>query len=54
LDEIASDSALKKYPRKLTSSSTGLSAAECKEIVSTNFLKYLNQEEKKGFFKSQK
>lgn len=45
LENIASDKSLKKHPRKLKSSATGLSLEECREIVSTNFLAYLQGKE---------
>jgi len=52
LDSISSNQALQKFPRKLKSSATGLSVVECKEVVSTDFLNKLKEQESKGFFKA--
>lgn len=52
LTYIADDRALKKYPRKKSSSSTGLSAQECREVVSTDFLNYLVEQDKSSVLKT--
>ncbi|XP_050715065.1 ubiquinol-cytochrome-c reductase complex assembly factor 2-like [Eriocheir sinensis] len=46
LNRIASGAHAAKYPRSLTSTSTGLSAEECHHITSTEFLKALEDEDK--------
>lgn len=45
LENIANNKSLKSHPRILKSSATGLSVDECKEIVSTDFLKFLQGQE---------
>ncbi len=41
LENIANNKSLKNNPRNLKSTATGLSVEECKEIVSTDFLAYV-------------
>ena len=54
LDFIAGNGAYKKYPRTRQSTATGLTAEECQQIVSTDFLNHLKQEGSLGFFKAKK
>lgn len=45
LGNIANNKSLTNHPRILKSSATGLSVEECKEIVSTDFLFYVQRHE---------
>lgn len=44
LENIVNDVALKAYPRALNSTATGLSGEQCREVLSSEFLEYLNKE----------
>lgn len=50
LENIADDRALKAHPRLHDSTATGLELEECKGIVSTTFLTYLEEENNRGLF----
>ncbi|KAG0712939.1 Ubiquinol-cytochrome-c reductase complex assembly factor 2 [Chionoecetes opilio] len=50
LNRVASGVYSTKYPRSLTSTSTGLSAEQCNQVLSAQFLNTLEEQEK-GFFK---
>ncbi|XP_042888203.1 ubiquinol-cytochrome-c reductase complex assembly factor 2-like [Penaeus japonicus] len=45
LNRLANNTYATKYPRKLTSTSTGVSIEECHQIVSTDFLKAIEESE---------
>lgn len=47
LDNIANDVYLKKYPRSLTSTSTGLTGDQCRQVLSSEFLEYLKDDKKR-------
>ncbi|XP_071518741.1 ubiquinol-cytochrome c reductase complex assembly factor 2 [Panulirus ornatus] len=49
LSRIAKDTYAKQYPRSLSSTATGLSGEVCREIISNDFLKALEEQER-GFF----
>lgn len=49
LNRIATNVYAKHYPRSLNSTATGLSGAECKQMVSKEFLNMMEHEDK-GFF----
>ncbi|XP_037781617.1 ubiquinol-cytochrome-c reductase complex assembly factor 2-like [Penaeus monodon] len=54
LNRIANNSYSIRYPRKLTSTSTGVTVQECHQITSTEFLKAIEESEKgllSGMFK---
>lgn len=44
LERIANDTYLKQYPRKKTTSATGLTAEQLKQIRSEEFQRYLSEE----------
>ena len=46
LENIANNQSLKQHPRSLTSNATGLSVEECREIVSTDFMNLMKQNQK--------
>ncbi|XP_042232831.1 ubiquinol-cytochrome-c reductase complex assembly factor 2-like [Homarus americanus] len=48
LNRIASNTHSKQYPRSLTSTATGLSVEECRQISSKEFLEEMKEHEK-GF-----
>ncbi|KAK3872553.1 hypothetical protein Pcinc_015167 [Petrolisthes cinctipes] len=49
LSRLASNVYAKRYPRSLKSSATGLSVEECQQIISTDFLKTLQEEDQSLF-----
>ncbi|XP_045616234.1 ubiquinol-cytochrome-c reductase complex assembly factor 2 [Procambarus clarkii] len=49
LNRIATNVHAKQYPRTLRSTSTGLTAEECKQVISEEFLQILKEQDK-GFF----
>jgi hypothetical protein len=46
LERLANDAHLKKYQRKLASSATGLTGEQCNQVLSSEFLEYLNEDTK--------
>lgn len=44
LENIVNDVHLKAYPRTLNSTATGLTGEQCREVLSSEFLEYLNKE----------
>uniref|UniRef100_A0A336LYN3 Mitochondrial nucleoid factor 1 n=1 Tax=Culicoides sonorensis TaxID=179676 RepID=A0A336LYN3_CULSO len=50
LERLANNEIQKKYPRKLTSTATGLTPEQCRQILSQEFLDFINQEEEPGVF----
>ncbi|XP_038118178.1 ubiquinol-cytochrome-c reductase complex assembly factor 2 isoform X3 [Culex quinquefasciatus] len=44
LENIVNDVHLKAHPRSLNSTATGLSGEQCREVLSSEFLEYLNKE----------
>lgn len=54
LNRLANNTYATRYPRKLTSTSTGVTIQECHQIASTEFLKAMEDSEKgllSGMFK---
>lgn len=51
LERIANDKYSKLYPRKLSSSSTGLTAEQLRQVRSEEFQKYLIEEAETSRFK---
>lgn len=49
LENIVNDVHLRAYPRSLSSTATGLSGEQCREVLSSEFLEHLNR--KGGFEK---
>lgn len=47
LENLANDVYLQKYPRKYKSTSTGLTGEQCRQVLSSEFLEYLNEDSKK-------
>lgn len=47
LENIANNVYYQKYPRKFTSTSTGLTGEQCRQVLSSEFLEYINKEDKK-------
>ena len=47
LERLASNIYATKYKRTYTSTATGLSAEQCSQVLSSEFLQYLNDESKK-------
>lgn len=50
LERLAKNTYANKYPRSRNSTSTGLSAEQCKQVLSSEFLDYLNDDKGKGLF----
>lgn len=50
LEKLANNDTYKKFPRKFNSTATGLTGEQCRQILSQEFLDYLNQEEEPGVF----
>lgn len=48
LEILANNINFKKYPRRLNSTASGLSAEQCNQVLSSEFLEYMNEE--KGYF----
>lgn len=44
LERLASNIYAKKYQRRYASTATGLSAEQCSQVLSSEFLQYLNDE----------
>lgn len=44
LERLASNTYAKKYQRRYASTATGLSAEQCSQVLSSEFLQYLNDE----------
>ncbi|CAG9808442.1 unnamed protein product [Chironomus riparius] len=44
LDNLVKNVHHEKYPRKFTSTSTGLTGEQCKQVLSSEFLEYINAE----------
>ncbi|XP_064549654.1 ubiquinol-cytochrome-c reductase complex assembly factor 2 isoform X2 [Drosophila montana] len=42
LERISNNIYAKKYPRRYESTATGLTAAQCSQVLSSEFLQYLN------------
>ncbi|XP_041451082.1 ubiquinol-cytochrome-c reductase complex assembly factor 2 isoform X1 [Drosophila obscura] len=42
LERLSSNVYAKKYPRSYESTATGLTAAQCSQVLSSEFLRYLN------------
>ncbi|XP_050296667.1 uncharacterized protein LOC126736381 [Anthonomus grandis grandis] len=51
LQKLVSNSNKNKYKRSLTSSATTLTAEQCNEVLSNQFLEELRKEEQKSFFR---
>lgn len=47
LDNLANNVYCLKYQRTLKSTSTGLSGEQCRQVLSSEFLEYLNEDDKK-------
>lgn len=47
LENIANNVYYNKYQRTLKSTSTGLSGEQCRQVLSSEFLEYLNEDDKK-------
>lgn len=52
LERLANNVYANKYKRSLTSTATGLTAEQCSQVLSSEFLAYLNDE--RGFFSKDK
>jgi hypothetical protein len=46
LERLSNDTYLKKYQRTYTSTATGLSGEQCNQVLSSEFLDYLNDDGK--------
>ncbi|XP_043068023.1 ubiquinol-cytochrome-c reductase complex assembly factor 2 isoform X2 [Drosophila bipectinata] len=47
LERLSSNVYIRKYPRTFDSTATGLTAAQCNQVLSSEFLQYLNEGSKK-------
>ncbi|EDV41563.1 uncharacterized protein Dana_GF17543 [Drosophila ananassae] len=47
LERLSNNVYLRKYPRTFDSTATGLTAAQCNQVLSSEFLQYLNEGSKK-------
>jgi len=47
LERLSNNVYAKKYPRTFESTATGLTAAQCSQVLSSEFLQYLNEDSKK-------
>ncbi|KAH8330718.1 hypothetical protein KR067_006818, partial [Drosophila pandora] len=47
LERLSNNAYLRKYPRTFDSTATGLTAAQCNQVLSSEFLQYLNEGSKK-------
>ncbi|KAH8241928.1 hypothetical protein KR038_000778, partial [Drosophila bunnanda] len=43
LDRLSNNTYAKKYPRIHESTATGLTAAQCSQVLSSEFLQYINE-----------
>lgn len=50
LERLSNNEIQKKYSRKFDSTATGLTAEQCRQILSQEFLDFLNREEEPGLF----
>lgn len=50
LERLSKNSYGIKYPRSRNSTSTGLTAEQCNQVLSSEFLDYLNDDKGKGLF----
>lgn len=46
LERLANNTYAKKYPRAFNSTATGLTAEQCSQVLSSEFLQYLNKDNK--------
>lgn len=47
LENIANNVHQLKYPRKSKSTSTGLTGEQCRQVLSSEFLEYINEDKKR-------
>lgn len=46
LENLANNVYQEQYPRKLKSTSTGLTGEQCRQVLSSEFLEYINEDKK--------
>lgn len=47
LENLANNVYQQKYPRKFKSTSTGLTGEQCRQVLSSEFLEYINEDKKR-------
>lgn len=47
LENLANNVYQQKFPRKFKSTSTGLTGEQCRQVLSSEFLEYINEDKKR-------